>query len=246
MPRTIKMEVLRFHPEQQGEPVYESFDVPAEENWMVLDGLNYIKDHLDGSLAYRWSCRMGICGSCGMMVNGVPTLTCETRLAELPPGPVRVGPLAHFPVIKDLVIEMDEFMTKLQRVSPWIIRTDDVKPEREFIQTPDQLEKFKQYSLCINCMLCYAACPVYGLNPEFTGPAALALAERYNLDSRDQGAEVRTSLFGPHDGIWDCTVVGECSVACPKHVDPSLAIQQLKFTATKDWLRTYILPWGNK
>lgn len=95
-------------------------------------------------------------------------------------------------------------------------------------------------------MLCYAACPVYGLDPSFTGPAALALAERYNLDSRDQGAQERTDALSQHDGIWDCTVIGECSVVCPKHVDPSLAIQQYKLTATKEWFKTWLLPWGNK
>ena len=151
----------------------QSFEVPLRADWMVLDALNYIKDQLDGSLAFRWSCRMGICGSCGMMVNGVPKLTCETLLMNFAPGPVRVGPLDHFPVVKDLVVEMDDFLAKLQKVRPWIVRKDDFKPEREFIQTPAQLDKFKQFSLCINCTLCYAACPVYGLDPNFIGPAAM-------------------------------------------------------------------------
>jgi fumarate reductase iron-sulfur subunit len=246
MADTIILEVARFHPERDTEPTYQSFEVPLRGDWMILDALNYIKDQLDGSLTYRWSCRMGICGSCGMTINGVPRLTCETLLIKFAPGPVRVGPLDHFPVVKDLVIEMDDFLSQLQKVRPWIVRKDDRKPEREFIQTPDQLEVFKQYTLCINCMLCYAACPVYGLDPSFTGPAALALAERYNLDSRDQGAQERTDVLSQHDGIWDCTVVGECSVVCPKQVDPSLAIQQYKLTATKEWFKAWLLPWGNR
>jgi fumarate reductase iron-sulfur subunit len=246
MADTIILEVARFHPERDTEIGYQSFEVPLRGDWMILDALNHIKDYLDGSLAFRWSCRMGICGSCGMMINGVPKLTCETLLSTCAPGPVRVEPLQHFPVIKDLVIEMDDFLGKLQKVRPWIVRKDDRQPEREFIQTPEQLDVFKQYSLCINCMLCYAACPVYGLDPSFTGPAAIALAERYNLDSRDQGAQERTDAVSQHDGIWDCTVVGECSVVCPKGVDPSLAIQQYKLTATKEWFKTWLLPWGNK
>ena len=181
-----------------------------------------------------------------MMVNGVPQLTCETLLINFAPGPVRIAPLDHFPVVKDLVIEMDDFLGKLQKVRPWIVRKDDFVPKREFLQTPKQLEAFKQFSLCINCMLCYAACPVYGLDPSFTGPAALALAERYNLDSRDQGSVERTDVLSQHDGIWDCTVIGECSVVCPKHVDPSLAIQQYKLSATGDWFKTWLMPWGNK
>jgi len=187
---------------------------------------------------------MGICGSCGMMINGVPKLTCETLLMNFAPGPVRVGPLVHFPVVKDLVIEMDDFMAKVQKVRPWIVRKDDFKPAREFIQTPAQLEAFHQFSLCINCTLCYAACPVSGLDSNFIGPAAIALAHRYNLDSRDQGLEDRLDIVSQHEGIWDCTVVGECSVVCPKGVDPSLAIQQYKLTATKEWFKSFLLPRG--
>jgi len=246
MADTIILEVARFSPEHNPEITYQTFEVPLRSDWMVLDALNYIKDNLDGSLTFRWSCRMGICGSCGMMVNGVPKLTCETLIGQFAPGPVRIEPLEHFPIVKDLVIDMDVFMEKLQTVRPWIVRQDEQLPQREFLQTPAQLETFHQYSLCINCMLCYAACPVFGLDPQFVGPAAIALAERYNLDSRDQGARERTDVLSQHDGIWDCTVVGECSVVCPKGVDPSLAIQQYKLTATKEWFKTWLLPWGNK
>jgi fumarate reductase iron-sulfur subunit len=244
MADTIILEVERFHPERDTEPSYQSFEVPLRDDWMVLDALNHIKDQLDGSLTFRWSCRMGICGSCGMMINGVPKLTCETLLMNFAPGPVRVGPLDHFPVVKDLVVEMDDFMAKLQKVRPWIVRKDDFKPEREFIQTPAQLEAFHQFSLCINCTLCYAACPVSGLDSNFIGPAAIALAHRYNLDSRDQGHEDRLDIISQHEGIWDCTVVGECSTVCPKGVDPSLAIQQYKLTATKEWFKSFLLPRG--
>jgi fumarate reductase iron-sulfur subunit len=246
MADTIILEVARFHPERDTEPSYASFEVPLRGDWMVLDALNYIKDQLDGSLAFRWSCRMGICGSCGMMVNNVPQLTCETLLMNYAPGPVRVGPLAHFPIVKDLVVDLEDFLTKLQKVKPWIVRKDDFKPEREFIQSPAQLDKFKQFSLCINCTLCYAACPVYGLDPNFLGPAAIALAHRYNLDSRDQAAEDRHDIVSQHEGIWDCTVVGECTTVCPKHVDPSLAIQQYKLTATAEWFKSFLMPRGNK
>ena len=116
MADTIILEVARFLPERDTEPRFESFEVPLRSDWMVLDALNNIKDHLDGSLGFRWSCRMGICGSCGMMVNGVPKLTCETLLSSVAPGPVRVEPLQHFPVLKDLVIEMEDFLGKLQKV----------------------------------------------------------------------------------------------------------------------------------
>jgi fumarate reductase iron-sulfur subunit len=211
---------------------------------VILDALNYIKDHLDGTLSFRWSCRMGICGSCGMKVNGTPVLTCAAFLEKLAPGPVRIEPLENFNVIRDLVIDMDDFMDKLKEVKSWIIRKDEVAPETEFLQTPDQLKEYKQYSMCINCMLCYSACPVYGLEPGFLGPAAIALAQRYNLDSRDEGSGLRMEILNEEGGMWHCTFVGDCSAVCPKNVDPAGAIQRYKLAGAMDWWAKLLLPWG--
>ncbi|MER6997930.1 succinate dehydrogenase iron-sulfur subunit [Streptomyces sp. NPDC000410] len=247
MPDTdrIVLQVARYRPEQETEPVRQSYEVPLRKEWTVLDGLNHIKDHLDGTLSYRWSCRMGICGSCGMTVNGEPRLSCSVFLTDCAPGPVRVEPLNHFPVIRDLVVDIGDFMNKLPEVSPWIIRDDD-KPldEGEFLQTPDEMDAYKQYSMCINCMLCYAACPVYALDPDFLGPAAIALAQRYNLDPRDEGAEERRDVLSAASGVWACTLVGECTTACPKGVDPAGAIQRYKLTAATRSLKDLLWPWG--
>jgi fumarate reductase iron-sulfur subunit len=244
---TIKLLVTRYRPEKETKPTAQEYTVPLNKDWVVLDALNYIKDHIDGTLSFRWSCRMGICGSCGMMVNGEPKLTCAAFLTDYAPGPIRVEPLANFPVIRDLVIAMNDFLTKLNKVSPWIVR-DQEKPlaEGEYLQTPEQLDDFKQYSMCINCMLCYAACPVYALDPGFLGPAAIALAQRYNLDSRDQGRKQRLEVLSQHDAIWGCTFVGECTKACPKHVDPAGAIQRYKIQAVKDWFASFLMPWGSR
>jgi fumarate reductase iron-sulfur subunit len=247
MADTITLTVQRYRPEEEMEPTWQSYEVPFHQDWVVLDALNYIKDKLDGSLSYRWSCRMGVCGSCGMMVNGEPKLTCATFLSHYRPGPVRVEPLRYFPVVRDLVIAMNDFMAKLEAVQPWIIRRDE-RPlsAGEYLQTPEELEAYKQFSMCINCLLCYAACPVYGLDPQFIGPAAIALAQRYNMDSRDQGAKQRLDVLSQHEGIWGCTFVGECSKVCPKEVDPAGAIQQYKLTATKEWFKAFLMPWGAK
>ncbi len=239
----ITMQVMRYRPEEESSATMQEYEVPCSKDWVVLDGLNYIKDRLDGSLSYRWSCRMGVCGSCGMTVNGEPKLTCETFLSEYGDGPVRVEPLRNFPVIRDLVVEIGDFMRKLVAVKPWIIR-DQEKPvsEGEYLQIPDELEEYKQFSMCINCMLCYSACPIYGLEPGFIGPAAIALAQRYNLDSRDEGSEERLEVLSAHDGIWGCTFVGECTEVCPKHVDPAGAIQRYKLTAALDNLKSFVIP----
>ncbi len=241
----IVLQVARYRPEQEAEPTLQEYEVPLRKEWAVLDGLNYVKDQLDGSLSYRWSCRMGICGSCGMTVNGDPKLTCATFLSDYAPGPIRVEPLRNFPVVRDLVVEMGDFMRKLTRVMPWVIRTEErALAEGEHLQTPEQLDEYKQYSMCINCMLCYSACPVYGLDPQFIGPAAIALAQRYNLDSRDQGSRDRLEVLSTEEGVWGCTFVGECTRACPKHVDPAGAIQRYKLTAALESLKSFLLPRG--
>jgi fumarate reductase iron-sulfur subunit len=245
MANKIALDVTRYRPEQEAEPTTQRYEVPLRKDWVVLDALNYVKDKVDGTLSFRWSCRMGVCGSCGMTVNGQPKLTCAAFLTDYVPGPVRVEPMRNFPVVRDLVVEISDFMAKLSAVKPWIIRAEE-KPltDGEYRQTPEQLEEYKQYSMCINCALCYSACPVYSLDPGFAGPAAIALAQRYNLDSRDQGADERLQALSGHDGIWGCTFVGECTKVCPKHVDPAGAIQRYKLTAARQWFLSWIMPRG--
>ena len=248
MAETIKFEVSRYRPEEESEPTLQSYDVPYNKDWVLLDALNHVKNQIDGSLSFRWSCRMGVCGSCGMMVNGEPKLTCAVPLTDYEPSqPVRIEPLQFFPVMRDLVVDMTSFLEKLSSVKPWIIRDDVEATEAvEFNQTPAELDAYKQFSMCINCMLCYSACPVVGLEPEFTGPAAIALAQRYNLDSRDKGAEDRMDALDAHEGLWGCTFVGECTKVCPKNVDPAGAIQLYKMASATEYLKSVLLPWGTK
>lgn len=244
---SIALEVQRYRPAQEEEPSPQVYEIDYRDDWVVLDALNHIKDYIDGSLSYRWSCRMGVCGSCGMMINGEPKLSCATFLRDYYPAKIRVEPLANFPIERDLVIVMDDFMEKLTSVKPWIIREHEMPTsEGEYQQSPAELERYKQFTMCINCMLCYAACPVYALEPHFTGPAAIALAHRYNLDSRDEGRTWRQQLLSSEEGIWACTYVGTCSVVCPVNVDPAGAIQQAKLSTTLDWFRDVLLPWSGR
>src|SRR5436190_6328161 len=139
--KTVTLEVFRYLPDQEDEPRFQTYTVPFKEDWVVLDALNHIKDHIDGTLSYRWSCRMGVCGSCGMMVNGEPKLTCAAFLKDYYPNTIRVEPLANFPVIRDLVINLDDFMHKLKEVKAWLIpkKGNAVAPTGEYQQTPEQL-----------------------------------------------------------------------------------------------------------
>jgi fumarate reductase iron-sulfur subunit len=179
---------------------------------------------------------MAICGSCGKMVNGKPELSCHTFLRDYYPGKVRIEPLSHFPIVRDLVIDQTDFVkNKLPAMKPYLLARNEPPAAETHLQTPGQLQKYYQYSQCINCLLCYAACPQYGLNPKFTGPAALALLHRYNADSRDRGWEERAEVINAEEGVWGCTLVGYCSEVCPKHVDPAHAINQNKVNSTMDY-----------
>lgn len=245
--RSIRIEVLRYRPEREQEPVWQGFDVPFSDDMSVLQGLQYIKDELDGSLSFRWSCRMAICGSCGMMIDGVPKLGCSSFLRDYYPGPLRVEALAHFPIERDLVVNIEDFIGKLTRIQPWIIPGETRSTaDGEYLQTPAQMARYEQFSDCINCLLCYAACPQYGLNPEFLGPAATALAHRYNLDNRDAGKPLRVPLIQAEEGVFNCTAVGYCSEVCPKGVDPANAVNINKTEAAFDYFLRFIRPRGEK
>ncbi len=242
--KEIVFRVRRYQPQGDKGPYYQDYAVPYRDDEVVLDGLNYIKDHIDPTLTFRWSCRMGICGSCGMDVNGKPKLTCGTFIRDASQaGVVQVDPLTSFNSIKDLVTDFDPFMEHLQRVEPWIVSKKE-KPlsEGETLQYPEDLAAFRQQSLCINCTLCMAACPVFQGDDHFIGPASLALALRYIRDTRDHGAEERFQRISTSHGIWECTFVGECSVVCPKEVDPAGAIQTLKLMATTRRMKRLLMP----
>jgi len=238
--RTIALEILRYDPETDEAPWFQSYSVPCAEDWVVLDAINYIKDTLDRTLSYRWSCHMAVCGSCGMMINGEPILSCKAFLRDLPDR-IRIEPLANFPIERDLVVVMDDFMDKMDSVKPFLIPKEDKSvDEGEHLQTPAQLLKFMSYTHCINCVLCYAACPQYAQNEGFVGPAALALAHRYNLDSRDVGRSAREDVVASNEGIWECSFVGACSEVCPHGVDPAGAIQQTKIAGTLDYFTDFL------
>lgn len=235
----MKISVSRYRPETDKEPYLQDFEVPYRKETSLLEALNYIKDFLEPELSFRWSCRMAVCGSCGMMVNGVPKLACKTFLRDYAGKSMKIEPLANFPIERDLVVDISDFIEKLERIKPYIIpsKEDENKPLTEgYIQTPQQMTSYLQFAQCINCGICYAACPQYKLNKNFIGPAALTLAYRYNIDSRDTGAAERMKLLSLDEGVWSCTFVGYCSQVCPKHVDPASAIQLGKKASAIDYV----------
>ena len=214
--------------DNNGNSRFDRFNVPKKKISTVLEGLVYISENLDGTLSFRHSCRMEICGSCSMQINGKPRMACSTIAESLGTDTIRVSPLPHYPVIKDLVVDIDPFFEKYRKVKPYIIREDDKEPAVELLQTPEQFKIYEQYSMCIKCGLCLAACPISGSDGDYLGPAALAAALRFNLDSRDQGTPIRLEITGGENGTSRCHYAGECTEVCPKDVDPSKAIQLLR------------------
>ena len=239
--KTIKLEVMRYNPEHDEKPYFKVYDVPVDATTSVLDALAYIKGYLAPDLAYRSSCRMAVCGSCGLMVNDVPKLACKTFLRDYS-GTVRIEALANFPVERDLVVDITHFIQSLEAVKPYIIGNSRKPEEGANEQTLAQMVKYQQFAMCINCGLCYAACPQFALNPEFLGPAALTMAVRYNEDSRDKGKQARMPQLNSDNGVWSCTFVGYCSEVCPKHVDPAAAIQLGKVDSAKDFMFSLLKP----
>jgi fumarate reductase iron-sulfur subunit len=241
--KTIELRVLRYRPASDREPVFVSYQVAYSDDMSVLQALQSVKDTQDGSLSFRWSCRMAVCGSCGMMINGDPKLACNTFVRELAPNAITIEPLQNFPIERDLVVTVADFVKKIESIYPYIMPKQPRPIEQgTYVQTPAQMASYESFSDCINCMLCYAACPQFGANPDFIGPGAMALLQRYNGDSRDGGRQLRLAQISDEDGVWSCTAVGICSDVCPKQVDPANAVNQNKTNSALDFFLHALLP----
>ncbi len=238
--RRILYRVRRYDPARDEAPRWQDFTIPRTPGMTVLDGLWTIKQTLDPTLAWRASCRMGVCGSCGMLVNGRPRLACNTQISELGADVVAVAPLPNFDIIRDLVPDLAPAFDAHQALMPFVVREDVAErenPTGEFGQSAEELERYLQFSYCIKCGCCMAACPTYATDAAYSGPMPLAQAHRYNADTRDGGFRKRKEALAGERGPWRCHFAGECSRVCPKGVDPAKAIQLMKRDLVLDYLR---------
>ena len=229
---SVTLKIFRANRASGEHAHYDSIEVPVQRWTTVLDALLHAKEHKDASIGIRFSCRMASCGSCGMMINGIPRLACYTKVSELSGSVITVEPLANYPHIRDLVTDFSQFFAHHKKMQPYIQNEDsDIKDRNtltEFIQTPEDLDKFLQFSYCIKCGLCYSACPTVATDTKFPGPQALSQAYRYFIDNRDNAGKERMKVVDEKHGIWRCHFAGSCSSVCPKGVDPALGIQLLR------------------
>jgi succinate dehydrogenase / fumarate reductase iron-sulfur subunit len=227
--RPREFRIYRYNPDAREPPRIDAYEVDLDRcGPMVLDALIKIKNEVDSTLTFRRSCREGICGSCAMNIDGVNTLACTQPIAAIR-GEVRVFPLPHLPVIKDLVPDLDQFYRQYASVEPWLQAAGPPPGDRERRQQPADQEKIDRPSACILCACCSTACPSYWWNSDrFLGPAALLAAHRWIVDTRDGAKAERLAKLDETFRLYRCHTIMNCTEACPKDLNPARAIADIK------------------
>ena len=225
---TYTFKIQRFNPDKDKRPHYEDYQVELETTDRVLDGLNEIKWRQDGTLTYRRSCAHGVCGSDAMRINGRNRLACKLLIKDVP-GQVTIEPMLGFTVIKDLVVDLEPFFDKYRSIAPYLIN-DTAPPETERLQSPEDRARYDDGTKCILCAACTTSCPPFWANKEFVGPAAIVNAHRFIFDTRDQGADERLAVLNTRNGVWRCRTVFNCTDACPRDIEITKAIEDVKRT----------------
>lgn len=225
----VDVRILRYNPEVDTKPHYEEYVVDQEPTDKVLDVLNTIKWYQDGTLSYRRSCAHGVCGSDAMRINGSNALACKLLVRDAGSS-ITIEPLLGFDVIKDLIIDMEDFWEGYKSIKPFLINDEPPPSGRERLQSPEEREVFDDTTKCIMCAACTTACPITWTNPDFIGPAAIVNAHRFIYDSRDRGGDERLELLNDRNGVWRCRTVFNCTDACPRGIKVTRAIEQVKRT----------------
>ncbi|MFD8548359.1 succinate dehydrogenase iron-sulfur subunit [Streptomyces sp. NPDC059649] len=225
---TVTFRIRRFNPEVSEEASWQDFQLEIDPKERVLDALHKIKWELDGSLTFRRSCAHGICGSDAMRINGRNRLACKTLIKDInPEKPITVEAIKGLTVLKDLVVDMEPFFQAYRDVMPFLITTGN-EPTRERLQSAEDRERFDDTTKCILCAACTSSCPVFWNDGQYFGPAAIVNAHRFIFDSRDEGGEQRLEILNDKDGVWRCRTTFNCSEACPRGIEVTKAIQEVK------------------
>lgn len=222
----VELFIRRFNPETDTKSRMVRYEVEVEPTDRLLDALNAIKWYQDGTLTFRKSCAHGICGSDAMLINGVNRLACKVLIKDLGDR-ITVEPLRGFRVIKDLVVDMEPFFAAYRSVKPYLIN-DEPAPRTERLQSPEERERFDDTTKCILCAACTTSCPSFWANEDYIGPAAIVNAHRFLFDSRDRGAAERVDILNSKFGVWRCRTIFNCADACPRGIEVTRAIQDVK------------------
>jgi succinate dehydrogenase / fumarate reductase iron-sulfur subunit len=225
----VTFRILRYNPEKDNEPHFQDYSIEANPTMTVLDALHQIKWNIDGTLSFRRSCAHGICGSDGMKINGKNGLACATLLKDLnTKKPVTVEPLPSMPIVKDLIVDMSDFYKKSETIKPYLINTTPAPPDSERLQSNEDAEMLFESAKCIMCACCTTSCPSTWSNENYLGPAALLKAYRFVFDTRDDASDERLNIIDSPDGIWRCHTIFNCVDACPKEINITWHLSQLK------------------
>jgi len=227
----VLLEIQRQSPEKGSQPHFQTYEVEVERTDRILDALLHVNRNLDGSLVFRRSCAHGVCGSDAVRINGKEHLACKTLFKDVVENDgdkVRIEPLRHLPVQRDLMVDQTIFFDKFRRVKPFLLPKEEAPAGKEYYQSQEDRELFDDATKCINCGSCYSACPVLDTNPEFIGPAAIVQASRFLNDSRDKGLEERIAILDQPNGVWACENHFECTKACPREIKVTKLINLTK------------------
>lgn len=223
----VKLKVFRYNPEKDKKPSYKTYEIDAEPTDRVLDLLEYVKNYIDGTLSFRRSCAHGVCGSDAMRINGVNKLACKVLVKDLHTNKIRVEPILGLPVIKDLIVDMEPFFDHFRSVMPYFVN-DENPPARERHQTQKERARFDDTTKCILCACCTTSCPSFWANEQYVGPAAIVNAHRFIFDSRDRAAAERLKILNDQFGVYPCHTIFNCTVACPREIQVTQAIGDVK------------------